>query len=99
MLRDLVGPELRLLGFKGSGRLFSMDDHRCWSRLGFQASRYNSLSEVRFTVNLCVVDRERWLAARAQAPHLPAVPVVGHYYGRHARLDWQARIGELMPGR
>jgi hypothetical protein len=99
LLRDEIGPGLRALGLKGSGRVYSLDDDVCWARLGLQASRHNSDQEVRFTINLCVVGREAWARARDAAPHLPEVPRVGVEYGRYAKLDFSQRLGWLMPGR
>jgi Domain of unknown function (DUF4304) len=97
LLRDRVAPALRAMGFKGSGRLYKLDDGQCFARLGFQASRYNTLGEVRFAINLCVVGRRSWAEARERADHLPEVPQVGVYYGTYAEPGFSARLGNLFP--
>ena len=96
MLRDAIAPALREMGFKGSGRLYMMDDDRSWVRLGFQASQFNTADEVSFTINLAVVDKDTWRRQRQERSYLPDVPSPGTYYGVPF---WQTRIGHVMPER
>jgi hypothetical protein len=76
-----------------------MDDEDCWVRLGFQASRYNTVDEVQFTINLMVTDRASWARARELAAFLPEIPQVGVEYGRHAAIFWSRRIGSVLSSR
>lgn len=94
LLRDLVAPELRAMGFKGSGSRYRLDDQEFWAVLGFQASAYNTSKAMRFTANLCVVGRSVWDSARRERPYLPESPAPNVYYGT---FTWHRRIGRLMP--
>ncbi len=93
-MRDHIAPELRELGFKGSGGSFVLDDPEHWATIGFQRDRYSDRVEVRFTVNLQVVSRSDWQAARSQRGYLPERPAANTTYGR---LVWWQRLGELLP--
>jgi hypothetical protein len=95
LLKTLIAPGLRAIGFKGSVRTTGClsDDH--WAMLGFQKSTSSDATHVRFTANLLVVSRSAWDAARAESPHLPERPTATTYWGTYV---WQKRIGELQPG-
>lgn len=94
VLRDVVAPALREMGFKGSGKLYRLDDEKCWARLGFQSSVSNSAERVKFTVNLLVSDKDAWTRSRDERPYLPEVPSPNVSYGQPV---WWERIGALMP--
>ncbi|MEU4712885.1 DUF4304 domain-containing protein [Micromonospora purpureochromogenes] len=94
VLRDVVAPALREMGFKGSGKLYRLDDEKCWVRLGFQSSVSNSAARVKFTVNLLVADKDAWTGSRDEKHYLPEVPSPNISYGQPF---WWERIGALMP--
>src|SRR5258706_8754036 len=60
MLRDEIAPALRLRGFVGSGANYVLPDDTHWLQLGFQASKWNSSAEVRFTVNMAMAEKAAW---------------------------------------
>jgi hypothetical protein len=95
LIKTLVAPGLRALGFNGSGQNYQLpsDDH--WAMLGFQKSTSSSANRVRFTVNVLVVSRRTWEAARAETSYLPERPTANTFWGTFV---WQHRIGELLPG-
>jgi hypothetical protein len=105
MLRDLVAPELRSLGFKGSGQNFSLPNDSHWALLGFQKSDFSHRDEISFTINLTVVRRDEWERGHAKAwPSRPVRPP-GANWGLSPMLEadfggayWHERIGSLMPG-
>ena len=94
LVKDTLSPALRALGFKGSAGRYSMPCSDCWALLGFQKSAYSDAVEVQFTINLLVVNKSAWNAARQEAPHLPERPTPTTWYGEPAA---QARIGDLTP--
>ncbi len=49
MLREDIAPRLRDLGFKGSGRAFTLADDNFWVTIAFQKSTYSTRDVVRFT--------------------------------------------------
>lgn len=81
-LRDVVAPALREMGFKGSGKLYRLDDEKYWARLGFQSSASNSAERVKFTLNMLVADKHAWASSRDERPYLPEVPSPNVGYGR-----------------
>lgn len=95
MMRDHVGPELLRLGLKGSGRHFEQPSETDWFLVGFQGSKFNTKETAKYTINLTVVSRAAWKAARAGRPHLPVRPRANISYGP---FGWNSRIGTLMPG-
>jgi hypothetical protein len=66
----------------------------CWALLGLQKSAYSDAAEVQFTINLLVVNKSAWGAARQQRHHLPERPTPTTLYGEPAS---QVRIGQLTP--
>jgi hypothetical protein len=60
MVRTELAPELRRLGFRGSGAQFELPSATHWLLLGLQRSTSSTADEVRFTVNLSAVDRQAW---------------------------------------
>jgi hypothetical protein len=96
MLRELVAPALRDLGFKGSGQVFELPAEGAWALLGFQKSVGSHKGEVKFTINLVVAQKEKWAAARQERPYLPVRPSANAKYGSYA---WCQRIGSVHPRR
>lgn len=96
-IRHQLGPQLRRLGFKGSSGRYVWPDEACWAFLSLQGSKWNTASEVVFTVNLKVVDRAAWkVAVEAHGSWYPARPDPSGHYGFHAeRLD---RLSSPLPG-
>jgi hypothetical protein len=91
MLRDEIAPALRRLGFKGSGRNYTLPDPDFYLLLGFQGGRYNTADEVTFTVNLAVINKQEWEDGWecwwSKVPTATANHPVGQYM----------RLGHLMP--
>jgi hypothetical protein len=94
LIRDHISPALRQLGLKGSGGTYVLPDATHWAIIGFQRSIFGDRHEQKFTINLTVVGREEWVAARSTKPYLPERPSPGTFYGNWV---WGRRIGELMP--
>ncbi|GAB3892606.1 DUF4304 domain-containing protein [Kibdelosporangium lantanae] len=92
LVKDTLSPALREVGFKGSGGRYSLPWAECWAQLAFQKSAYSDAAEVRSTLNLQVVNKSDWTAARADRPHLPVRPAPSTFYGDPAV---QVRIGQL----
>jgi hypothetical protein len=95
MLKTLVAPGLRAIGFKGSAQDYRLQSDDYWALLGFQKSTSSDASHVRFTCNVLVVSKSRWDAVRAESPHLPERPTATTFWGTFV---WQKRIGALLPG-
>lgn len=95
MLKTLVAPGLRAIGFKGSSQNYRLPSDDYWAMLGFQKSTSSDATQVRFTANVLVVPRSAWDAVRTEQPHLPERPTATTYWGTYV---WQKRIGELLPG-
>lgn len=94
-VRDLLSPALRELGFAGSNGDYSLRSDRCWALLSLQKSVSSTAAEVRFTVNLTVIDKAAWAEARAAWPHLPERPSSANLsYGIGAPAE---RLGPLAP--
>lgn len=93
-MKQTFAPALRQAGLRGSAGRFELPSDQHWALLGFQKSAYSDSSEVRFTVNLAVIDRTVWAERAAAKPHLGKRPSPGILYG-----DWaeQIRIGALIP--
>jgi hypothetical protein len=94
MMQREIAPALRELGFKGSGQSFTLPSHTHWALLGFQRSRWGDSKEVRFTVNVTVVEKRAWEELRATRPHLGARPSPNV---REPAPAWTERIGLLLP--
>lgn len=98
LMRDYIAPRLRELGFKGSGREFWLSSESFWAGIGFQASAWSDKSAVQFTVNIQVVEKDRWAELLASRPdrRYPKRPAANSSYS--TRVAWATRIGELMDG-
>jgi hypothetical protein len=66
MLRDHVAPELRRLGFKGSGQRYDLRSGGDVGVLGFQKDTGSTGAHVRFTANLTVVRASGAIGWRVQ---------------------------------
>src|SRR5947209_7169681 len=58
MMREQVAPQLRALGFKGSGQRFTLPSDSHWALLGFQRSAWGDSRKGKFTINLTVVSKD-----------------------------------------
>lgn len=94
MVRDLVSPELRRMGFKGSGGRYELPSTTHWIVVGFQASQFSSADSMRFTVNCQVVRRDTWEEFRKERPYIGPKPKPNTVAGNFV---WWTRIGSLMP--
>lgn len=52
LIKSEIAPQLRIHGFKGSGRSYRIDRGDLRGQLNFQGSRWNTKAEVEFTINL-----------------------------------------------
>ena len=96
LMKNAFAPALRAEGMRGSGGRFELPSATYWAQLGFQKSQYSDGQEVRFTVNLSVIDRAEWDTQVAKHPYLGPRPTPTSHYDRWAR---QQRIGLLNPDR
>jgi hypothetical protein len=69
MMRTTVVPELRRLGFTGSGRRFTLQTPKALGSIAFQQSQGNSWMGVRFTANVSVTSRAGWTARLGELSH------------------------------
>jgi hypothetical protein len=95
LLKELLNPALRELGFIGSNGRYALRCHRCRVLLSLQKSTYSTASEVRFTVNLTVVNKTAWAEARTTWPHLPERP--SSATTRYVSWAPHERLGRLAP--
>jgi hypothetical protein len=77
LLRDLVAPELRRQGLKGSGSSYVLPDDASWKQVGFQKSTSSTSNVVKFTINLKVTDKEYWDECRRNHSPLKDTPPPG----------------------
>jgi len=106
-MRDALGPKLRALGFRGSGRRYSLPSETHWALLGFQTSKWSTAKSVEFTVNVTVIAHDAWKRWRELAPYHDERPSANVSYGPGPReMDpalraayWHQRLGELTPER
>jgi uncharacterized protein DUF4304 len=104
-MRDVLGPALRELGFRGSGRQYSLPSPAHWALIGFQTSKWSTAKSVEFTVNVTVVARAAWIRWREFAPYYDERPSANVNYGPGPRemepalraAYWHQRLGELLP--
>jgi hypothetical protein len=97
MLRTVVAPRLRALGFKGSGSSYVLPDDDWWLIVAFQKNRYSGPEWVSFTVNLTVANKAAWAADREMELTLPIHPSgnTSYLFGTEKLI----RLGNLMPPR
>jgi hypothetical protein len=84
------------MGFKGSGGRYELPHPAYWIRLGFQKGKANSETHVKFTVNVGVVRRTEWAAARLGNPRLPEDPGYLVLWSFLGMPGWFRRIGHVM---
>jgi hypothetical protein len=98
MLRDLIAPALREMGLKGSGQHYRLDLPEYWVQIGFQKSRSSTADQIKFTVNLSVINKEEWADVRARRSWLPERPSPNEHppIARSPR-SWADRIGAVIP--
>jgi hypothetical protein len=82
-----LSPGLRNLGFVGSSGTYSLPCRNCWALVGLQKWRYNTATEVAFTVNLSVVIKRTWRSSEPPSANITYQPPAVH-----------SRIGHLLPG-
>jgi hypothetical protein len=85
LLQDLK-PIAAANGFKRRGQNFICQSLECWGVINFQKSRYSSVEEKSFTINLAIAAK-RILAYRGIITNTPPPAYACH---------WTIRIGELM---
>ena len=60
MVRDILAPGLRDLGFKGSAAQYLLPSEDHWVGLGIQRWYTGDSTKVHFTINLSVVKKTTW---------------------------------------
>lgn len=97
MVKNVVAPGFRAMGFRGSGRNFYLPGtggHHALMALA--KSRYNWRESCRFSVTLTFWSEQDWAAARREFPELTAKrPAVHTVYGRWPPT-WSVDLGELL---
>lgn len=73
-LRDVVAPQLREHGLRGSGQSYVLPDPAWWALIGVQKSAYSTALAVKFTVNLSAVSKRAWDEARREHSYLKDTP-------------------------
>jgi hypothetical protein len=92
MMKTQIAPRIRALVFKGSGQKYELRSPHYWALLGFQKSAFSDASQIRFTVNVAVVSRPAWDAARKDWPDLPTRTTADVPQGP----VWWRRLGQLI---
>ncbi|MFI7602907.1 DUF4304 domain-containing protein [Actinoplanes sp. NPDC049681] len=69
MMRTTVVPELRRLGFTGSGRRFTLQTGKYLGTIEFQQSQGNTWMGVRFTANVSAASSSGWTARLGSLSH------------------------------
>lgn len=86
VLRDLQ-PLFKETGFRKSSQNFSLESDECWAVINFQKSRWSSLGEKTFYINVAVTPKR--LLAFDDEPTNKAPP----YYS----CIWRSRVEQLGP--
>lgn len=95
LIDEAISPAMREFGLRGSGGRYAMPSDTHWILVGFQKSSYSDHVDIRFTVNLMVVARNKWETAIAERPYLGKKPSPLSGYGPWAP---SARLGMLRSG-
>lgn len=98
MMRDEVGPGLRKLGLRGSGRKYKLPDEEAYRLLSFQGWHYSSSEKLQFTINLALISKLEWetrskFEYETRGWRWPAAPSSSGY-----PVGEDLRLGQLMPG-
>ncbi len=97
MVRDIISPTVRAMGFKGSGGRYELPSDRHWALIGFQKSTAIEPNRVKFTLNVAVVQKAVWDEMRYGNDQLPARPRVAINYGViYGIPGLYRRLGHLM---
>ncbi len=80
MLKERVAPELRTMGFKGSGQNYHLPVPDHFALLGFQKARFGTRHDVMFTINLLACSHADWAALAETKPYYGERPIVGAMY-------------------
>ncbi|WP_034263777.1 DUF4304 domain-containing protein [Actinospica robiniae] len=91
MMRSRVRPELKRLGFTGSGKTFTLPSPDHYATLSFQQSRGNSWTLATFTANLSVISHAEWSATQPAVSEPADGPDPDCGYG----VGWSERLGEV----
>lgn len=94
MLKERVAPELRAMGFKGSGQNYHLPVPGYFALLSFQKMRFGTRHDVMFTINLLACSHAEWAALVEARPQYGTKPILGAHYEEPV---WSMRIGFLMP--
>jgi hypothetical protein len=94
-MKDRIAPRLRECGLKGSGQNYYLPSKSHWALIGFQKSMFSDYSELKFTVNLYVVNKNDWENARKEKSYFPVKPTPTTKWV----IGWERRIGFLLPER
>lgn len=86
LMRDVVAPELRRQGHKGSGSVYLLPDAAYWAQVGFQKSMSSDRDRVKFTINLKVSEKAWWDEQRRDHSPVKDTPPSGI-----DRASWDAR--------
>jgi hypothetical protein len=89
MLRTVIAPRLRELGWKGSGKAYQWPHPDYYRFIDFQKSAWGSRDEVVFYVNLEVVSCQEFETFVQGHPGINPKPTAAtvHWAGQKARLD------------
>lgn len=90
MLRTTVRPELKRLGFTGSGAAYTLPTPDHFATISFQQSSGNTWVRAKFTVNVQVIARRDWSQYAAQHGHGDTPDPDSHY-----RVGSTERLGQL----
>lgn len=86
LMRDVVAPELRRQGLKGSGSVYLLPDAAYWAQVGFQKSMSSDRDRVTFTINLKVTEKAWWDEQRRDHSPVKDTPPSGI-----DRASWDAQ--------
>jgi hypothetical protein len=70
MMKSVVRPELRSLGFRSRGTGFSLPSATHFATIGIQQSSSNTWVRTQFTGNVNVIARDEWTEDKAPDPNL-----------------------------
>jgi Domain of unknown function (DUF4304) len=90
MLKRVISPRLRALGFTGSAGSYRWPSETHWAQIGFQKSRSGTAEDVRFTCNVSVLEKREWDAMRRAYPGARGRPAPNT---RYQAPHWSERIG------